>query len=418
MSLFSCMIDWFALQTMSGDKKKIMLLGGLRYLLPVIEVAHKLGLHVITCDYLPDNIAHKYSDEYHNVSIIDKEAVLHLARKLEIDGIMSFAVDPGVVTAAYVQEQMGLPSFGPYESVCILQDKARFREFLRKHRFNCPWSYGFDSVEAALAAAEQFTYPAIVKPTDAAGSKGVSRINNVEELVCAVKDAMKASINGHIIVEEFIEKQGCSSGSECFAKNGKLIFTSYASQRFDLTSINPYVPAGTSWPSSFTVKQEEKLSADLQRLITLLGMNTTIFNVEVRISRNGEPYIMEVSPRGGGNCLAEVLELATGAPLIENAVRACVGLDLKAMPSCEYSGNWLLLMLHSKRDGIYESLWIHPDYEQYVVSKNIWVQHGDYINAFRGANNAIGCLFFKCETTAQVEYLFRDISAVVKVVLK
>ena len=344
--------------------------------------------------------------------------MLHLARKLEIDGIMSFAVDPGVVTAAYVQEQMGLPSFGPYESVCILQDKARFREFLRKHRFNCPWSYGFDSVEAALAAAEQFTYPAIVKPTDAAGSKGVSRINNVEELVCAVKDAMKASINGHIIVEEFIEKQGCSSGSECFAKNGKLIFTSYASQRFDLTSINPYVPAGTSWPSSFTVKQEEKLSADLQRLITLLGMNTTIFNVEVRISRNGEPYIMEVSPRGGGNCLAEVLELATGAPLIENAVRACVGLDLKAMPSCEYSGNWLLLMLHSKRDGIYESLWIHPDYEQYVVSKNIWVQHGDYINAFRGANNAIGCLFFKCETTAQVEYLFRDISAVVKVVLK
>ena len=103
-----------------------MLLGGLRYLLPVIEVAHKLGLHVITCDYLPDNIAHKYSDEYHNVSIIDKEAVLHLARKLEIDGIMSFAVDPGVVTAAYVQEQIGLPAFGPYESVCILQDKARF----------------------------------------------------------------------------------------------------------------------------------------------------------------------------------------------------------------------------------------------------------------------------------------------------
>ena len=49
-----------------------MLLGGLRYLLPVIEEAHKLGIYVITADYLPDNIAHKYSDEYCNVSIIDK----------------------------------------------------------------------------------------------------------------------------------------------------------------------------------------------------------------------------------------------------------------------------------------------------------------------------------------------------------
>ena len=85
--------------------KKLLLLGGLRYLIPVIKTAQKMGVHVITCDYLPDNIAHKYSDEYHNVSIIDKEAVLKLAQSLEIDGIMSFAVDPGVATAAYVAKR-------------------------------------------------------------------------------------------------------------------------------------------------------------------------------------------------------------------------------------------------------------------------------------------------------------------------
>ena len=85
--------------------KKLLLLGGAQYLLPVIEEAHKLGLYVITCDYLPDNIAHKHSDEYRNVSIIDKDAVLSTARELGIDGIMSFACDPGVVTAAYVAEK-------------------------------------------------------------------------------------------------------------------------------------------------------------------------------------------------------------------------------------------------------------------------------------------------------------------------
>ena len=57
-----------------------MLLGGLRYLLPVIDAAHQLGYYVITCDYLPDNIAHKYSDEYCNVSIVDKDAVLAVAK--------------------------------------------------------------------------------------------------------------------------------------------------------------------------------------------------------------------------------------------------------------------------------------------------------------------------------------------------
>ena len=94
--------------------KKILLLGGSRYLLPVIKSAHELGLYVITCDYLPDNIAHKYSDEYVNVSIIDKEAVLEAAKKLEIDGIMSFATDPGVVTAAYVAEKLGISEAKAY----------------------------------------------------------------------------------------------------------------------------------------------------------------------------------------------------------------------------------------------------------------------------------------------------------------
>lgn len=94
-------------------QKKLMLLGGIRYLLPVIKAAHEQGYYVITADYLPDNIAHKYSDEYVNVSIIDKEAVLKVAQEKQIDGIMSFGVDPGVVSASYVQNKMGLPSLAP-----------------------------------------------------------------------------------------------------------------------------------------------------------------------------------------------------------------------------------------------------------------------------------------------------------------
>ena len=111
--------------------KKLLLLGGSRFLVPVIREAKSLGCRTITCDYLPENIAHRYSDEYHNVSIVDREAVLALARKLQVDGVMSFACDPGVVTAAYVAEQLGLPNVGPYESVAILQDKGRFRAFLK-----------------------------------------------------------------------------------------------------------------------------------------------------------------------------------------------------------------------------------------------------------------------------------------------
>ena len=159
-------------------QKKIMLLGGIRYLLPVINAAHEQGYYVITADYLPNNIAHKYSDEYVNVSIIDKEAVLKVAQEKQIDGIMSFGVDPGVVAASYVQNKMNLPSFGPYESVEILQNKDRFRAFLKEHNFNVPWAFGFASKEEAWDARTKFAYPLIVKPTDSAGSKGCTRVDH------------------------------------------------------------------------------------------------------------------------------------------------------------------------------------------------------------------------------------------------
>ena len=373
-------------------QKKLMLLGGLRYLLPVIEAAHKLGIYVITCDYIPDNIAHKYSDEYHNVSIVDKEAVLELARKLQIDGIMSFAVDPGVVTAAYVQEQMGLPG-NPYESVCILQNKDRFRNFLTQHGFNVPKAKGFSSITEALSEAYWYPWPVIVKPTDSAGSKGVTKVDRLEDLEPALKVAFEHSLSGRVIVEEFIEKQGCSSDTDCFSIDGELKFVSFSAQRFDENAPNPYTPSAYSWPSTFTKEQEDYLTSEIQRLLTLLGMRTSIYNIETRVGANGKPYIMEVSPRGGGNRLAEMIRFATGVDLITNAVRAAVGEEVVGVEQKPYDGHWAEVVLHTEKDGQFVSLDIDEDFRQaHVKQVDLWVEKGDEVRAFKGANDAIGTL--------------------------
>ena len=60
--------------------KKLLLLGGDATLLPVIKAAHKRGYYVITCDYLPENTAHNYSDEFINYSTTDKEDILESCR--------------------------------------------------------------------------------------------------------------------------------------------------------------------------------------------------------------------------------------------------------------------------------------------------------------------------------------------------
>ena len=398
-------------------QKKLMFLGGIRYLLPVIRAAHEQGYYVITADYLPDNIAHKYSDEYVNVSIIDKEAVLRVAKEKQINGIMSFGVDPGVVSAAYVQEKMGLPSFGPYESVCILQNKDRFRAFLSEHGFNVPKSKGFSNLNVALADQNGFDYPVIVKPTDSAGSKGVTRVDNKTQLKAVVEYAFDKSLSGHIIVEDFIEKQGCSSDTDSFSVDGKLKFVSFNAQHFDLKAANPYTPAAYSWPSTYTKEEEEYLTSEIQRLISLLGMKTCVYNIETRIGTNGKPYIMELTPRGGGNRLCEMLRYATNVDMITAITRYVVGDSVPDIEQRPYKGHWAEVILHAGNEGVFDRLEIAKDLPAEMVEEDLWVTRGERVNIFMGANDAIGTLVLRFDDKIEMEKSVRDVSSWLKVIV-
>ena len=384
-------------------QKKLMLLGGIRYLLPVIKAAHEQGYYVITADYLPNNIAHQYSDKYVNVSIIDKEAVLKVAQEEQIDGIMSFGVDPGVVAASYVQNQMGLPSFGPFESVEILQNKDRFRNFLKVNGFNVPEAKGFASIEEAMSEIYWFPWPCIVKPTDSAGSKGVTRVNKPEDLRPALEYAFDHSISGHVIVEEFLDKKGCSSDTDSYAQDGILKFVSFSAQRFDANATNPYTPAAYSWPSTFTKEEEDYLTSEIQRLITLLHLKTAVFNIEVRVGTNGKPYIMELTPRGGGNRLCEMLRYATGVDMITAITRAMVGDEPAPIEQKPYNGHWAEIILHADTDGQFEELQISPSLPAEVIERDLWVKPGDHVHSFEGANDAIGTLVLRFENAEDLE---------------
>lgn len=381
-----------------------MLLGGIRYLLPVIKAAHEQGYYVITADYLPDNIAHKYSDEYINVSIIDKEAVLKVAQEKQIDGIMSFGVDPGVVAASYVQNKMELPSFGPFESIEILQNKDKFRTFLTEHNFNVPKAKGFFSKKEALSDLSWYDYPVIVKPTDSAGSKGVTRVDSEEQLSDALDHAFAYSLSKHVIVEEFIEKEGCSSDTDSMSIDGKLVFVSFCAQRFDADAANPYTPAAYSWPSTFTKDQETYLASEIQRLITLLNLKTAVYNIETRIGTNGKPYIMELTPRGGGNRLCEMLRYATGVDMITAITRAIVGDSIQtSIEQKPYNGHWAEIILHAKKVGSFERLEINKNIPAKVVEEDLWVSKGEHVNLFEGANDAIGTIVLKFQSAVELE---------------
>ena len=396
-----------------------MLLGGIRYLLPVIKAAHEQGYYVITADYLPNNIAHKFSDEYVNVSIIDKEAVLLVAKGKQIDGIMSFGVDPGVVSAAYVAEKMGLPFQCSYKAACVLQEKSLFRSFLSEHGFNSPKAKGYDSIDEAVKDADYFTWPVIVKPVDSAGSKGVTRVDKKEDLKPSIEKALDSSISKRFIIEEYLDIVGYQSSADVFVVDGQLVHTAFSDQLFDKNAANPFTPAIEIWPSSMPYGAQKELTEELQRLITLLDIRSGLFNVESRLCSNGKTYLMEVSPRGGGNRIAELQSLATGQDMIGNEVRQVMGEQVEGLSSPVYDGVWCNYILHSDKEGILKDIELEPHFKHsYVMNEGYSVVKGDKIVPFTGANTSLGTLFLRTNTRQEMEEVISRIDVLVSIILE
>lgn len=383
-------------------QKTLLALGGSRLLMPIIRAVHELGHKVVTADYLPDNHAHAHADDYRNISIVDKDLVLETACEVKADGIISFAADPGVIAAAYAAEQLGLPMQTSHEAARILQRKDLFREYLTTHGFASPQVSTITSASDIASESRAITYPVIVKPVDAAGSKGVTRVESPQELEGAVAHAVEHSLSRTVIVETYIATTSPQISAECFNINGKFVFNGYMDQIFDTSGPNPYAPAGNIYPSQANAATIQTLTRELQRLSDLMGFGSGIFNIEARISESGTPYLLEVSPRGGGNRLAEFLTLATGYDLALNTVRAALGEQPELPHNTQPRTTWFHEVLVSRESGFFNKLTIDAEFERTALREvQCWPRPGDPVQAFTHASFALGTISYELENTPE-----------------
>ena len=277
---------------------------------------------------------------------------------------------------------------------------------------------GFDNKENAFESLENFKFPVIVKPTDSAGSKGVTRVDDVDDLGDAIDFALSYSRSNKFIVEEFIEKLGHSSDTDSFSINNKLVFASFCCQYFDEEASNPYTPSAFTWPSDMSADKQAELRSELQRLIELLNLRTSIYNIETRVGVDGKAYIMEVSPRAGGNRLSEMLKYASGQDLIENNVRAALGMPLVEMSDPVYNGAWAEYVVHSDKEGIFNRIEISDDVRKnFLIEEDIWVANGDEVKSFTGANETLGTLVLKFNSNEEAMEMLKNHRQWLKVVV-
>ncbi|MDE5552071.1 MAG: ATP-grasp domain-containing protein [Muribaculaceae bacterium] len=400
-------------------KKKILMLGGSTQQVPAIRKAAEMGYETILMDYLPDNPGQYVADKWYQESTTDVEAVCRIAENEGVSGILAYASDPAALPAAIACERLGLPG-NPVKSVEILGVKHKFRQFLKENGFPCPKNFTFSPdtpLDEVIAGCNNLRFPIVIKPTDSSGSKGVSFLDNVNDIKNAITFATGYSRNKILIAEEFIERgYPYVIGGDIFVRDGRIVvFGDMECLRDD--NGKSLIPIGKKIPNGLTPTQKNNLYTELQRLVDCLNISSVEMNIEALIDTEDRPHFLEVGPRAGGNMIPIQLSDAFGVDLIKANIAAAMGEDLSLSPNLP-EGCYMTFVLHSHEDGIYDHIDYSPEIEKYIYRKVEYKKNGDAVEAFDGAGKALGIIFMKFPDSSTMAHYEHHIDEHINVILK
>lgn len=390
--------------------KKLMIMGAGIYQVPLIKKAKEMGIYTIAVSIPGNYPGFAVADKVVYENTVDYEKVLEVAKREQIDGIVTAGTDVAVITIGKVCDELGLPGLS-FEAAKISSNKIlmkkRYEEYgVRTARFR---EVSFD--EDMDERVRGLDFPLIFKAVDTSGSRGIVRVNAREEFAAA-RDIVKASTRSdHFIIEEFIE--GEEFGAQAFVYRGEVRF------------ILPHgdyvfhgdtgVPVGHFAPYQLDEAVVADAKLQLERAIAAMGLDNCAINADF-ILRDGKTYVLELGGRSGATCLAELVSIYYGYDYYEKLILAALGEDVD-FPQTQAVPNASML-LRSDCDGIIRSIENHnaPDPDIYEIQFDYEV--GDAVKKFHVGPHRIGHVITKGETLERAVEKLNEALAKIKITVE
>lgn len=304
--------------------KKLAIIGASYLQEPLVRKAKELGLYTICFAWKEGAICADICDKFYPISIIEKEKILIVCQKEQIDGICTIASDVAAPTVAFVANKMGLNG-NSYDAAVRANNKYQMREAFMKAEVPCP-QYMMVSEETLYdediqKKLESLKYPLIVKPSDRSGSLGVTKVVQKEMLLPAIKKALECSFKHQAMVEEFIE--GREISVEFISYHGK----HYPLQITDkITTEAPhFVELAHHQPSTLSSEQYGEIYKITEKALDGLGLTEGASHSEYKITPSGRIAVMEIGGRMGGDFIgSDLVKLSTGYDFVKGVIEVAL----------------------------------------------------------------------------------------------
>ena len=290
---------------------------------PAILVAKKMGLRVAVADYSPDSPGMRLSDIPMAVSTRDLNGSVEAAKSLEkdvgLDAVFTVGTDASM-TVASVTNALGLPGI-PLEVAEAATNKSAMRRTFKEKGVPCPDFCEVGSMGEALAAAAELGFPAVIKPCDNMGARGVVMVEKMEEIEGAYQGARLDSPTGRVLYEEFMAGQELSIDSLVY--DGVVHFTGIADR---IIKHPPYfVEIGHTLPSQTPYEVQYQACRVMEMGIKALGIDLGAAKGDIKITPQGAMIVELAARLSGGFMSAYTYPLATGVDLIAAGIEIALG---------------------------------------------------------------------------------------------
>lgn len=307
------------------DKKSILIFGVGELQRSIIRRAKLKGLFTIGIDPCADAVCKDEVDAFEIVGGQDFEGTMVVAKKYDIDAIVTAATDKPLVMMARVAKELQLPFFS-VETAQWSTDKYQMKQRFMEDGVPCARGRLIAKVEEA----EDLCYPLIVKPRDNSGSRGVKLCRSKEELKESLHEALQYSHLDTVLVEEYIEGQEYSiEGLHYEGKSEVIQFTEKTTTEF------PYnVELAHKQPANLTETQKDKIRELISKIAQCMHFGNCASHTELKISDRGI-IVIETSPRLGGDYITSTLvPLSTGINMEDQLLNIALGGKVDTQTGC------------------------------------------------------------------------------------
>lgn len=382
---------------MMCNSQTVLMLGGSQLQVPAIKAAQQAGFKVICADRNPESVGFEIADGFSLTSTLDVEAIIKLAKSLSVDYVITSTSDAPVRIAAYVSEELGLPTGISYENARCATYKDEMRTRLSTYSIPMPEYRACNSAREFEQALKYFDYHCIAKPADSSASRGVKLIDGLSRTVDKTNlfEHFKSfSRKGTVMVEELIT--GPEVSVEAITMNGETDILAITDKL--VTDPPFFVELGHSEQSQLDKSIQERIRRVAIDTIRAIGIENGPSHTEIKISEEG-PRVIEIAARLGGDLItSKLVPLSTGVNFVAESTRLALGLDASFSP--KWNQGAAILFLTAMEPGIIKHVQIDSDIELIpgLIEYMLYKREGDSIDTPHSSNDRIGHVICSGET--------------------